>query len=261
MFFPSYALMGILKARWERTGVWAQLEKHKEMFSEPRQGGKDFDALLDEYKAVIATHTASHSTPSGWIRDRSDADEPRKTSAIFLAVYRGKVSEGIDFSDDNARAVLAVGIPYPNFKDLQVSLKREYQDNKSRVDRKLVNGSWWYKLQAFRALNQALGRCIRHRRDYGAVILIDSRHRGNMHGNSLSKWMRPHVQEFRSSEDCSALFADFFQRNQVEMPVMAPAPEPEPAPLLLAPATSVSGPIVLEYEEDIPIKAEPQTVP
>ncbi|GMF39530.1 unnamed protein product [Phytophthora fragariaefolia] len=255
MFFPSYALMGILEARWKRTSLWTQLEKHKKMFSEPRQGGKDFDALLDNYKNVIARHAAGHDIPSGW---SAEEGEPRRTGAIFLAVYRGKVSEGIDFSDDNARAVLAVGIPFPNFKDLKVSLKREYQDHKSRADTRLVNGSWWYKLQAFRALNQALGRCIRHRRDYGAVLLIDSRHRGNMHGNSLSKWMRAHVQEFDSSEDCNPLFAHFFQRNQEEMPVAVPAPEPEPAPV---PSTVTRGPIVLQYEEDESIKTELQTVP
>lgn len=214
MFFPSYALMHILKARWQRTGIWDQLGKHKRMFWEPRLGGKEFDALLIQYKTVIAEHSVSHSTPSGWV----NSEEPTQTGAIFLAVYRDKVSEGIDFSDDNARAVLAVGIPFPNFKDLQVSLRREYQDHKSRVNRKLVNGSWWYKLQAFRALNQALGRCIRHRRDYGAVILIESRHRGNSHGNSLSKWMRPHVQEFYSSEDCNPLFAEFFNGTRWRCP-------------------------------------------
>ncbi|KAG1712977.1 hypothetical protein DVH05_000707 [Phytophthora capsici] len=248
MFFPSYALMGILRARWKRSGIWDKIKMHKKIFSEPRQGGKDFDELLDKYKNTIA---ATHEAPSGWSGNQA---EPKETGAIFLAVYRGKVSEGIDFSDDNARAVLAVGIPFPNFKDLKVSLKREYQDKKSREDRRLVNGSWWYKLQAFRALNQALGRCIRHRRDYGAVLLLDSRHRNNTHGNSLSKWMRPHVQEFRSSEDCNTLFAEFYQRNQVELPV-APAPEPEPAPHVQ------NEPIVLEYEEDVPIKVELQTVP
>ncbi|KAK1941170.1 Fanconi anemia group J [Phytophthora citrophthora] len=257
MFFPSYALMGILKARWKRSGIWDKIKLHKKIFSEPRQGGKDFDELLDKFKNTIAQYAATHEEPSGWSGNQT---EPKETGAIFLAVYRGKVSEGIDFSDDNARAVLAVGIPFPNFKDLKVSLKREYQDKKSREDRRLVNGSYWYKLQAFRALNQALGRCIRHRRDYGAVLLLDSRHRNNMHGNSLSKWMRPHVQEFRSSEDCTHLFAEFYQRNQVELPV-APAPEPEPAPAPAPAAPVRNGPIVLEYEEDVPLKVEPQTVP
>ncbi len=31
----------------------------------------------------------------------------------MLAVCRGKLSEGLDFSDDAARAVIIVGIPYP----------------------------------------------------------------------------------------------------------------------------------------------------
>lgn len=33
---------------------------------------------------------------------------------------RGKVSEGLDFCDENARAVVTIGIPFPNVKDLQV---------------------------------------------------------------------------------------------------------------------------------------------
>ena len=37
-----------------------------------------------------------------------------------MAVCRGKVSEGLDFSDDNARAVVTLGIPFPNVRDLQV---------------------------------------------------------------------------------------------------------------------------------------------
>jgi Rad3-related DNA helicase len=32
-----------------------------------------------------------------------------------------------------------------------------------------------FTLQASRAVNQALGRCIRHRNDFGAVILLDRR--------------------------------------------------------------------------------------
>ena len=32
------------------------------------------------------------------------------TGALFLAVCRGKVSEGLDFSDHNARAVITVSL-------------------------------------------------------------------------------------------------------------------------------------------------------
>ena len=36
--------------------------------------------------------------------------------AVLIAVCRGKVSEGLDFSDEFARTVIVVGIPFPNIK-------------------------------------------------------------------------------------------------------------------------------------------------
>ena len=45
--------------------------------------------------------------------------------ALFMAVCRGKVSEGLDFADNNARAVICVGIPFPNVKD-SFSLQNEF---------------------------------------------------------------------------------------------------------------------------------------
>jgi Fanconi anemia group J protein len=39
---------------------------------------------------------------------------------LFFAVYRGKISEGIDFTDDKARAVICIGIPFANAMELQV---------------------------------------------------------------------------------------------------------------------------------------------
>lgn len=45
---------------------------------------------------------------------------PVADGALLIAVCRGKVSEGLDFCDENARAVVTIGIPFPNVKDLQV---------------------------------------------------------------------------------------------------------------------------------------------
>jgi hypothetical protein len=125
--------------------------------------------------------------------------------ALFFAVCRGKVSEGIDFSDDNARAVIAVGIPFPNFKDEQVTLKREYNDS-LHTQNGLLSGSEWYEMQAYRALNQALGRCIRHKNDWGALILIDERYsKGARYTRKLSKWVRQRLQT------CRGVFSDVME--------------------------------------------------
>ena len=40
---------------------------------------------------------------------------------------------------------------------------------------RVLTGEAWYVQQASRAVNQAMGRVIRHRHDYGAIILCDDR--------------------------------------------------------------------------------------
>ena len=39
----------------------------------------------------------------------------------------------------------------------------------------VLGGQEWYRQQASRAVNQAVGRVIRHRKDYGAILLCDER--------------------------------------------------------------------------------------
>lgn len=72
-----------------------------------------------------------------------------------------QVSEGLDFADDNARAVVVVGIPFPNARDLQVNLKKKYNNDRSTAFG-LLTGEDWYKQQAYRALNQAVGAYMRN---------------------------------------------------------------------------------------------------
>ena len=65
-----------------------------------------------------------------------------------------QVSEGINFADCHARAVVLLGIPYPAYKDTKVEQKKAYNDHKDSQARGLVTGTKWYNLQAFRAMNQ-----------------------------------------------------------------------------------------------------------
>ena len=37
----------------------------------------------------------------------------KSTGAILMGVCRGRISEGLDFSDNAARCVMVIGIPYP----------------------------------------------------------------------------------------------------------------------------------------------------
>ena len=77
------------------------------MLFEPR--GKDnFKQTMDDYYAAVKT----------------------SSGACLMAVCRGKVSEGLDFSDDNGRAVIITGIPYSPARDPHVLAKQQYLNNK-----------------------------------------------------------------------------------------------------------------------------------
>ena len=54
----------------------------------------------------------------------------RNRRCVLLAVFRGKVSEGIDFTDERGRVVIVTGILAPTF-DAKVVLKRQYMDERT----------------------------------------------------------------------------------------------------------------------------------
>ncbi|XP_054456847.1 Fanconi anemia group J protein [Anoplopoma fimbria] len=197
-FLPSYKMLDKLRDRWNNTGLWKKLELQKAVIAEPRGGGKgDFDELLQRYYDAIKYC------------------EEERDGALLIAVCRGKVSEGLDFTDDNARAVITIGIPFPNIKDLQVELKMKYNDQHCK-SRGLLPGNRWYEIQAYRALNQALGRCIRHRNDWGALILVDDRYRNNPNKyiTGLSKWVRQLVQHHGTFSNAIQSLVAFSQVQQ-----------------------------------------------
>ncbi|XP_077868953.1 uncharacterized protein LOC102809144, partial [Saccoglossus kowalevskii] len=198
-FLPSYNMMEKMTKRWQATGLWCEVQRKKSIISEPRRGDKqDFDILLKEFYEAIK-----------YSEDSNFDDEDSVTGVLFLAVCRGKVSEGLDFADNNARAVITVGIPFPNIKDTVVDMKKRYNNDHSS-SRGLLSGNEWYEIQAYRALNQALGRCIRHRNDWGALILVDERFsKSNRYIKGLSKWVRNQVHHYYRFNDAVSSLTDF----------------------------------------------------
>lgn len=100
-----------------------------------------------------------------------------------------------------------------------------------------------YSLQAFRAVNQCVGRCIRHRYcmcravvallraaalrecrfDFGSIVLLDERFcRPDIRG-ALSKWVRPRVRDFRTSAEALSSLDAFFAHWE-KAPPRAPPP-------------------------------------
>jgi regulator of telomere elongation helicase 1 len=70
----------------------------------------------------------------------SKVQDPVTRGACYMAVARGKVSEGLDFMDVNGRAVLVTGVPYPPLMDTYIKLKRSYlKENSGKNGTKVHN--------------------------------------------------------------------------------------------------------------------------
>ncbi|KAG9474605.1 hypothetical protein GDO78_004740, partial [Eleutherodactylus coqui] len=178
IFFPSYPVMDKSLEFWKENGLNTRIEDMKPMFVEPRGKGL-FTEVIDAFY------------------DRIQA--PSSTGASFFAVCRGKASEGLDFADCNGRGVIITGLPFPPRMDPRVVLKMQFLDEMRRTPGstgKFLSGQDWYRQQASRAVNQAIGRVIRHRQDYGAIFLCDHRFSSSDSRAQLPSWVRPYARVY-----------------------------------------------------------------
>jgi fanconi anemia group J protein len=71
--------------RWKQINIWKQIETNKTIFTEPRKNDEPLSATMSKFYSAIK------------------APQNNANGAILFAVCRGKVSEGIDFADDNGK--------------------------------------------------------------------------------------------------------------------------------------------------------------
>uniref|UniRef100_A0A8C1JIX3 Regulator of telomere elongation helicase 1 n=1 Tax=Cyprinus carpio TaxID=7962 RepID=A0A8C1JIX3_CYPCA len=201
VFFPSYPVMDKTLEFWRANGHADRIENVKPMFVETRGKGT-FTEVIDGYYDKV--------------------NDPNSNGGSFFAVCRGKASEGLDFADTYGRGVVITGLPFPPRMDPRVVLKMQYLDEmcKNKISGvKYLSGQEWYRQQASRAVNQAIGRVIRHREDYGAIFLCDHRFKGTEARNQLPSWVRPYVKIYDGFGTMVRDAAQFFRTAQKTRPV------------------------------------------
>ncbi|KAE9369378.1 DNA repair helicase [Stipitochalara longipes BDJ] len=190
VFFPSYAYLSTILARWElapspsQPSILSRLESKKSLFKESKEATSE--TVLQEYAQAI---------DSG-------------KGGLLLSVVGGKMSEGINFSDSLGRCVLIVGLPYPNIASASIQAKMEYVESSARerlgkegvgkveTEKKAKEEAReWYENACMRAVNQSIGRAIRHKGDYAAVIMVDGRFSGERVKGKLPGWIREGLVE------------------------------------------------------------------
>ncbi|MBJ28788.1 MAG: hypothetical protein CMB61_01850 [Euryarchaeota archaeon] len=110
--------------------------------------------------------------------------------AALFGVLSGKLSEGVDYSDNVLSALVCVGLPLPPPSTRQDALLEYYS---KKFDR---NRAWKYaSLQpAVNSILQALGRPIRKKEDRAIIILLEKR----ILENRVSRCM-PEMQKMQTS--------------------------------------------------------------
>lgn len=197
IFLPSYKFLEIAIQYWKNSGLFQRLKKRKKVFCEPRQSS-EVESILRKY-----------------------ADSCIDGGAILFSVVGGKMSEGINFSDNLARAVIMVGLPFPNFFSAEMVAKREYieQEIISKGGSKkeaLEAARDYYENICLRAVNQSIGRAIRHNNDYAVVYLIDKRFKEERIQKKLPNWIRERLSEFNVTPFGTAMKfgSDFFKYHR-----------------------------------------------
>ncbi|KAL8805582.1 MAG: hypothetical protein Q9182_001847 [Xanthomendoza sp. 2 TL-2023] len=177
VFFPSYAYLDQVSAQWQKTAagldnVWNDLEKRKPVFKETK-GLSGIENTLQSYSKSI--------------------DEGK--GGLLLSVIGGKMSEGINFSDRLGRGVVVVGLPFPNLHSAQWKAKIDYIERSiigrggSSAEGKAA-GRDFYENACMRAVNQSIGRAIRHQTDFASILLLDRRYSTPRIANKLPGWIK-----------------------------------------------------------------------
>ncbi|KAF2195102.1 DNA repair helicase [Zopfia rhizophila CBS 207.26] len=192
IFFPSYSYLDSCIATWKRLHpdpgsnlppLWDRLLGIKPIFLEQRSVQQSLDKNSASREAAVDSVLTAYSNAISTGNGRG---------ALLFAVIGGTLSEGINFSDSLGRGVIVVGLPFPNPHSAEWKAKMQYISSKAvgnGGDGKAAARDF-YENACMRAVNQCVGRAIRHRGDYAAILMLDRRYGGQRIQAKLPGWIR-----------------------------------------------------------------------
>ncbi|KAM3609175.1 uncharacterized protein V6R79_010695 [Siganus canaliculatus] len=197
-FFPSYEYSRRIISHWEASGALTRLANKKKIFQEPKKANQ-VEQVLSEFSRCI---------------QRCAADGGGLTGALLFSVVGGKMSEGINFSDDLGRCVVMVGMPYPNIKSPELQEKMAYLDKHLPHSGGRSPGQALLENLCMKAVNQSIGRAIRHRGDYSSMVLCDRRYSRPATLSKLPSWIKERTSTHTAFGPAFAALRKFFQEKK-----------------------------------------------
>lgn len=170
VFFASYAYLEQVRKQWHADGTETRLSGIKPIF---------YDSRHDSAEKTFANYS-----------DAVVSDSTR--GALLFSVIGGKLSEGINFSDALGRCVIVVGMPYPNLETAEWKAKMQYLNSRAvaRGEAEGKAGREHAENVCMRAVNQAIGRVIRHKNDWASILLLDVRYAQARVQVKLPAWIK-----------------------------------------------------------------------
>ncbi|KAJ7527554.1 hypothetical protein O6H91_16G060900 [Diphasiastrum complanatum] len=229
VFLPSFEYENLVHNLWMSTGILDSISRKKHIFREPRDASS-VEMILQEYKNAIMLSTCNQNSD--------------KSGAVLFCIVGAKMSEGINFSDGMGRCVIMVGLPYPSPSDPELLERMRYIDNLARKEISISQensncsidsgisalkrcgqrGKEYYENLCMKAVNQSIGRAIRHIQDYAAILLVDARYDpGSLDIRTLASgptsklagWIRNHLIPVRGGfGEVHKQLRQFFKYNK-----------------------------------------------
>ncbi|KAI8820477.1 putative ATP-dependent RNA helicase DDX11-like protein 8-like protein [Fimicolochytrium jonesii] len=193
-FFGSYDYMDKVNGHWEKEGLLKRICAKKQVFKEPKQSSM-VEPTLREYATCI---------------EGGRKPGAKQTGGILFAVVGGKMSEGI-------KLVIVVGLPFPNPNSLELQEKLKYMKSRASTAASSKEDvvSDYYENICMKAVNQSIGRAIRHKDDYAAIVLLDRRYQQRRIKSKLPAWIRDAgVMEHNGFGMVVGAVANFFRNKR-----------------------------------------------
>ncbi|KAJ4375399.1 ATP-dependent DNA helicase chl1 [Neocucurbitaria cava] len=210
VFFPSYSYLDTCIAAWKRLSprtsnfsFWDSFTNIKPIFLEQRSQQQPSNQPSSSKEAAVDSVLSAYSTGIANNTGRG---------ALLFAVIGGTLSEGINFSDALGRGVVVVGLPFPNPHSAEWKAKMQYissKEAKSGGDGKAAAREF-YENACMRAVNQCVGRAIRHKGDYAAILMLDARYGTKRIQDKLPKWIRGSLVGGKGVDEVKGLLDGFF---------------------------------------------------
>lgn len=196
-FFPSYSYLGQVIDAWSTSDILTAIQARKRVVIET-PSVTCIDSLIQEFREGVL-----HTTSKG---------------AILFGVMGGRLSEGINFGDRLARLAIVVGMPFPNVHEAETAERvGHYLRRKAAIDPKLNTEqarSEYLENICMRSVNQTLGRVIRHKNDWAAMVLLDGRYRQPRITQKLSGWIQECVVPIDGFGQAFASLARFYKQHK-----------------------------------------------